>query len=90
MNITAKDFDALTDTIMGWKGNDWEIQSDRFIGDVAYDWAVCYWFESATNMILARNFLIQNDWMYQESYDINTESFVLLTSYDSHNMAVSA
>jgi hypothetical protein len=90
MKITAKDFDLLTDTAMGWKGNDWEIQSHRFTNNVTFDWVAVYWFDSATNMILARTFLEQNGHAYQESYDENMESFVLLTNYDSYNMAVTA
>jgi hypothetical protein len=90
MKVTAKDFDALTDTIMGWKGNDWEIQADRFTDKVSFDWAVCYWVESAANLILARTFLEDNDHAFQVSYDENMESYILLTNYDSYNMAVSA
>ena len=90
MKITAKDFDALTDTIMGWKGNDWEIQADRFADKVSFDWSVCYWVDSAANMILARTFLEDNDYAFQQSYDENMESYILLTNYDSYNMAVSA
>jgi hypothetical protein len=90
MNITAKDFDALTDTIMGWKGNDWEIQAHRFTDQVSFDWAVCYWVQTAANLILARTFLEDNDHACQVSYDENMESYILLTNYDSYNMAVSA
>jgi hypothetical protein len=90
MKITAKDFDALTDTIMGWKGNDWEIQADRFTDKVSFDWAVCYWVDSPANLILARTFLEDNDHAFQVSYDENMESYILLTNYDSYNMAVSA
>jgi len=91
MKITEKDFDLLTETIMGWKGNDWHLQNHRFLDDVSFDWAVCYWVGClATSMILARTFLEQNDHKYQVSYDESLESFVLLTNYDSHNMAVAA
>jgi hypothetical protein len=90
MKITAKDFDALTDTIMGWKGNDWEIQAHRFTDQVSFDWAVCYWVETAANLILARTFLEDNDHAFEASYDENMESYILLTNYDSYNMAVSA
>lgn len=90
MKITAKDFDTLTDTIMGWKGNDWEIQSDRFTNAPTFDWAVCYWIELPASLILAKAFLQDNGHAYQESYDENMESYMLLTNYDSYNMAVSA
>ena len=90
MKITAKDFDNLTDTVMGWKGNDWELQADRFSDKPAFDWAVVCWYDSVISMIMARSFLEQNDYAYQESYDNNMESWVLLTNYDSFNMAVSA
>ena len=90
MKITAKDFDALTDTIMGWKGNDWEIQADRFTDKPSFDWAVCYWIESPASLILAKSFLEDNGHGYQESYDENMESYILLTNYDSYDMAVSA
>ena len=90
MTITAKDFDNLTDTVMGWKGNDWELQADRFSDKPAFDWAVVCWYDTVISMIMARTFLEQNDYAYQESYDHNMESWVLLTNYDSFNMAVSA
>jgi hypothetical protein len=90
MKITAKDFDALTETIMGWKGNDWEIQADRFTDKVSFDWAVCYWIDSVASMILARTFLEDNGHVFEQSYDENMESYILLTNYDSYNMAVSA
>jgi hypothetical protein len=90
MKITAKDFDNLTDTVMGWKGNDWELQADRFSDKPAFDWAVVCWYDSVISMIMARTFLEQNDYAFQESYDQNMESWVLLTNYDSFNMAVSA
>ena len=90
MKITAKDFDALTETIMGWKGNGWEIQADRFTDKVSFDWAVCYWIDSVASMILARTFLEDNGHDFEQSYDENMESYILLTNYDSYNMAVSA
>ena len=90
MKITAKDFDNLTDTVMGWKGNDWELQADRFSDKPAFDWAVVCWYDSVISMIMARTFLEQNDYSFKESYDHNMESWVLLTNYDSFNMAVSA
>ena len=90
MKIIAKDFDNLTDTVMGWKGNDWELQADRFSDKPSFDWAVVCWYDSVISMILARTFLEQNDYAFQESYDHNMESWVLLTNYDSFNMAVSA
>jgi proteasome lid subunit RPN8/RPN11 len=90
MTITAKDFDNLTDTVMGWKGNDWELQADRFSDKPAFDWAVVCWYDSVIAMIMARTFLENNHHAFQESYDHNMESWVLLTNYDSFNMAVSA
>lgn len=90
MKITAKDFDALTDTVMGWKGNGWEVQSDRFLDKVSFDWAVCYWVDSAASLILARTFLEDNDHAFEESYDQATESYILLTNFDMYEMAVLA
>lgn len=90
MKITVKDFDNLTDTVMGWKGNDWELQGDRFADKPSFDWAVVCWYDTVISMIMARTFLEQNDYAFQESYDHNMESWVLLTNYDSFNMAVSA
>jgi hypothetical protein len=90
MKITAKDFDNLTDTVMGWKGNDWELQGDRFADKPSFDWAVVCWYDTVISMIMARTFLEQNDYAFQESYDHNMELWVLLTNYDSFNMAVSA
>ena len=90
MKITAKDCDNLTDTVMGWKGNDWELQGERFSDKPSFDWAVVCWYDTVISMIMARTFLEQNDYAFQESYDHNMESWVLLTNYDSFNMAVSA
>ena len=90
MKITAKDFDNLTDTVMGWKGNDWELQGDRFADKPSFDWAVVCWYDTVISMIMARTFLEQNDYAFQESYDHNMGTWVLLTNYDSFNMAVSA
>ena len=90
MKITAKDFDNLTDTVMGWKGNNWELQGERFSDKPSFDWAVVCWYDTVISMIMARTFLEQNDYAFQESYDHNMESWVLLTNYDSFNMAVSA
>jgi len=90
MKITAKDFDNLTDTVMGWKSNDWELQGDRFADKPSFNWAVVCWYDTVISMIMARTFLEQNDYAFQESYDHNMESWVLLTNYDSFNMAVSA
>ena len=90
MKITAKDFDNLTDTVMGWKGNDWELQGERFSDKPSFDWAVVCWYDTVISMIMARTFLEQNDYAFQESYDHNMESWVLLTNYDSFNMAVLA
>ena len=90
MKITAKDFDNLTDTVMGWKGNDWELQGERFSDKPSFNWAVVCWYDTVISMIMARTFLEQNDYAFQESYDHNMESWVLLTNYDSFNMAVSA
>ena len=90
MKITAKDFDNLTDTVMGWKGTDWELQGERFSDKPSFNWAVVCWYDTVISMIMARTFLEQNDYAFQESYDHNMESWVLLTNYDSFNMAVSA
>jgi hypothetical protein len=90
MHINSQDFDLLTDTAMGWKGNGWEIQSDRFSDEVSFNWAVCYWVDSAASLVLAKMFLKGHHHAYEQSYDENMESYILLTNYDSHNMAVSA
>ena len=90
MKITEKDFDMLTETVMSWKGNDWHLQNHRFLDDVSYDWAVCYWFDSPVSLILARTFLEDNDYGFQTSYDEGMESFIIVTNYDSHRMAITA
>jgi hypothetical protein len=89
MTITARDFDNLTDTVMGWKGNGWELQGERFTDNPKHDWAVICWYDSIVSMIMARTFLEKGDYAFQQSYDHNLESWVLLTNYDSFNMAVS-
>jgi hypothetical protein len=90
MKLTEKDFDMLTETVMAWNGNDWHLQNHRFLDDVSYDWKVCYWVESVSNLILARTFLEQNDHAYELSFDEALESYVLLTNYDSYRMAIVA
>jgi len=90
MHITYQNFDLLTDSAMGWKGNGWEIQADRFTDRVSFKWAVCYWVESPASLILARTFLQDHDHPYEQSYDQSMESYILLTNYDAHKLAVSA
>jgi hypothetical protein len=90
MKITEKDFDMLTETVMGWKGNDWHLQNHRFLDAVSFDWAVCYWVESPANLILARTFLDDNNHEWEISYDENMESYIILTNYDSYRMAITA
>lgn len=90
MKLTEKDFDMLTETVMAWKGNDWHLQNHRFLDDVSMEWAVCYWVESTVAMILARTFLEDNNHAYETSYDEAMDSFIILTNYDSHRMAICA
>lgn len=90
MKITEKDFDMLTETVMAWKGNDWHLQNHRFLDDVSWEWAVCYWVENQANLILARTFLEQNDYAFEMSYDEAMDSYILLTNYDSYRMAITA
>jgi len=89
ITITATDFDFLTDTVMGWKGNNWESQDGRFTGNLSYEWAIICWYDSRLNFIMARSFLKANNYEYVESYDQHMDAYVLLTNYDSFNMAVS-
>jgi hypothetical protein len=79
MKITEKDFNRLWDTSMAW-GKDWQVQSDRFDADVSFDWKQAYWFDSYSQIVLARMFFIDENIPYQISAD---ESFgwVLLTDH---------
>jgi len=90
MNITAKDFDMLTQTVMSWKGNDWHLQNHRFLDDVSFEWAVCYWFDTAVSLILARTFLENNGYSYEASFDEAMDAYIILTNYDAYRMAITA
>jgi hypothetical protein len=81
MFITEEDFEMLSSIKMQWSGYDWELQADRFIDIIAFDFQWAYWFDSRVELILARNFLMQRQITFQESYDEATESFVIVTDY---------
>jgi hypothetical protein len=81
MLITEQDFDMLSNTQMQWNGYDWEIQADRFEPHVSFDHLWAFWFDSRAALILARNFLIQREIKFQETYDNAMDQFVILTDY---------
>jgi hypothetical protein len=81
MLITEQDFDMLSNTQMQWNGYDWEIQADRFESHVTFDYLWAFWFDNRTALILARNFLIQREIKFQETYDEALDQYVILTDY---------
>jgi hypothetical protein len=81
MLITEQDFDMLSNTQMQWNGYDWEIQADRFESHVTFDHLWAFWFDNRTALILARNFLVQREIKFQETYDEALEQYVILTDY---------
>jgi hypothetical protein len=78
MKITEKDFNRLWNTSMAW-GKDWQVQSDRFDADVSFDWKQAYWFDSYSQIILARMFFIDENIPYQITAD--GFDWVLLTDH---------
>jgi hypothetical protein len=80
--ITEEDFEMLSSTKMQWSGYDWELQADRFDNrEISFEFQWGYWFDSRTALILARNFLMQREIAFNESYDAAMESFVIVTDY---------
>ena len=71
----------LSNTQMQWNGYDWEIQADRFESHVTFDYLWAFWFDNRTALILARNFLIQREIKFQETYDEALDQYVILTDY---------
>ncbi|CAB4161722.1 hypothetical protein UFOVP1201_5 [uncultured Caudovirales phage] len=83
MLITAKDFEALSNTKMQWAGYGWESQSDRFDQELFYEWPWAYWFEDAASMILARMFLFNLGRGFEFAYDEATDNYIIVTNYNS-------
>lgn len=82
MFITEEDFEMLSSIKMQWNGYDWELQADRFDNrEISFEYQWAYWFDSRTELILARNFLMQREISFNESYDEAMESFVIVTDY---------
>jgi hypothetical protein len=71
----------LSNTQMQRNGYDWEIQADRFESHVTFDYLWAFWFDNRTALILARNFLIQREIKFQETYDEALDQYVILTDY---------
>jgi hypothetical protein len=81
MFITEEDFELLSSIKMQWNGYDWELQADRFIDGVSFDFQWAYWFDGRAELILARTFLMQREIAFQVSYDEVMESYVIVTDY---------
>jgi len=81
MELTAKDFDSLSNTQMQWKGYEWEKQADRFTSSPNFDFKWAYWFDSYTALLFARIFLSGKEAAFQHFYDEGTEQYVLITDY---------
>jgi hypothetical protein len=81
MTITEKDFENLTSTSMRWARENWELQEDRFPGNIRYDWEMAYWFDDFASIILAKNYLEREGIPFQETYDEAIPSPLLLTHY---------
>jgi len=81
MFITEEDFEMLSSIKMQWNGYDWELQADRFIDGISFEFQWAYWLETRAELILARNFLMQRQIRFEESYDEAMESFVIVTDY---------
>jgi len=87
MKITETDFENLATNSMRWAGTDWQVQADRFADDIRYDWTMAYWFDEITALIMAKNFLNDKDIPFQESYDDGSESYVVVTNYETASWA---
>ena len=83
MQISARDFESLSDTQMQWAGYDWQTKLDRFANlsetDLVYSWA--YWFNCYAALMLARTFLLNEDWNFSWSWDEGFEQYILVTDY---------
>jgi len=85
-DMTATDFDYLTQNQMRWAGNDWEQQKDRFetvtIGTVVdFKWHFAYWVNTYADYLLAAAYLASIDYPHQALFDTADSDVVILTDY---------
>jgi hypothetical protein len=82
ITLNAEDFENLWDSSMAWSGNDWELQDKRFEPQPKYDWKYSYWFDSYSALLIARDFLTNQNCPSTTHAD-NAGGWVLLTNFVS-------
>jgi hypothetical protein len=81
MQLTAEDFDMLTEQQMQFKGQDWEIQNARFSTAPNYEHEYIYWVTNQAELVLATKYLQQQGFDYQTNYDLKFDQPFFTTNY---------
>ena len=81
MIVTKSDFEAIYSNSMLWKGQDWEAQANRFAEGTSFHWPCAYWFDSRVDMIIARQFLENYGFEYQQTADAGMDCWLIVTDY---------
>jgi len=79
--VTKTDFESIYSTSMLWKGQGWEVQKDRFPEGTSFHWPCAYWFESRSDMVIARQFLNNYGFEYQQIFDGVMDEWLILSDY---------
>jgi hypothetical protein len=90
MKLTSQDFEHLFDAAMEWDVETWADQMNRFDFKNEVQHGFIYWVEEYPNLILCRQFLAENDYTYEPSFDEATEQWVFITNYDFNSARVGA
>jgi hypothetical protein len=89
IQVTAKDFKYLASTSMQWfeYANDWRVKREegRFNPKPHLNWEWAYWYETYSDLILARTFLQINEHAYFVIFDEVIEQWMILTDYSEVN-----
>jgi hypothetical protein len=87
--VTAEDFGYLSHTSMQWfdYARDWELKiaEGRFMPKPSLNWDWAYWYETYSDLILARTFLPVNEHAYSVVSDEFTGNWMILTDYSEAN-----
>jgi hypothetical protein len=82
MKLTAKDFERLTECQMEFSSEtDWIQQSERFVDGVNWNHAFIYWTENYSAALLACEYLNQNGFDSQISWDESIQQYCFTTNY---------
>ena len=84
VKMDEQDYDMITTTSMEW-GTHWLDQAPRFEmmeGEVIdFGWAMGYWVADYPSVILAKNYLMQQDEDFQVYIDTITDDFLIVTNF---------